>query len=200
MAVNIEEVLAAILFPTKPIKYNRVSKFCKTNFDCCRYFCTHKMPNRSSKIKAAFLLTVFALNTVVGFACASFGIFHQAHHHDGQAVSPKHDHNHHEGSHKSNHAHKHQHGKAQHHQHPAKGEKDGDDCCSDSVVSLQKIDKTPSRSIEAPNSEFVAAFVLAYLIASPLSVAEGDSFPQYVRWRVPTTIQDLRIVIQSFQI
>lgn len=153
------------------------------------------MYSRRYKIKAAFLLFVFALNTVVSFACSTSGVLHKLHH-KADAESTAHQHK--SNSHKHQHSHSHkQDGK---HNHSDKDQKGKDDCCSNNVVSLQKADKSVSRSIEAPNVSFVSAFLLSYFSLPNSLVQENTFFPDDIRRRLPTTIQDLRIVIQSFQI
>jgi hypothetical protein len=146
-------------------------------------------------IKAFILLLVFAFNTIVAFACSSSGAFHRFHHDSDMQTESKgepgdHHKGHHEDADQPDKGHNHE-------KHTDDGE---DNCCSKSAVSFQKADKSPSRTIEAPSSGFVSAFFVTYLSYSLGAFKECTVFPPHVRWRSPATIQDLRIVIQSFQI
>ena len=142
--------------------------------------------------KAILLLIVFSLNTVVSFACSFGGMFHEFHHKVSSTTEPKH--SHHEG-------HKHDHGKSSEQKHDSETPVDSkDNCCSLSVVEMQKLDKSISRSIEAPNLIFIISFAAAYSEFFSLPALQQAVFPDFVRWRPPPTIQDLRIIIQSFQI
>lgn len=141
--------------------------------------------------KALLLLIVFSMNTMVSFACSFSSLFHEFHHHNS-SVTVSHQHN--DGV---KHAHKHN---GHHHDTSDSEKKSQKDCCSESVVAVEKVEKAVSRSIEAPSAFFLKALLASYtdlfkLITEPKVVTK-----HYNRWRVPTTIQDLRIVIQSFQI
>lgn len=149
--------------------------------------------------KALLLAIVFSLNTVVSFACSFSNLFHGMHHHKAAAPTEhKHSGNHHSKVEKAEHHHD---SKAEHKHddHSSKDSKD-DDCCSKSVAEIEKAEKAVSKTIEAPNAIFVTSFFAAYSHLFPLSTTSNTSFTHYVRWRLTATIQDLRIVIQSFQI
>ncbi len=75
-----------------------------------------------------------------------------------------------------------------------------DDCCSKSVIEIEKAEKAVSRTIEAPHAIFVTSLFAAYSELFSLTAIDKVSLTHIVRWRLPATIQDLRIVIQSFQI
>ena len=142
--------------------------------------------------KALILLVVFSSNTLISFACSYSNLFHSSHHHTTPAKK-KHQHSdsHHEHDHSAN-----------HHDESNKTESN-ESCCSTSVVALHKAEKAISRYIDAPIAPFVNHFIFGFVISyidifhlhpkDTLSIHEN-------RWRAPTTIQDLRIVIQSFQI
>jgi len=147
--------------------------------------------------KALLLLTVFSLNTVVSFACSSSRLFHDLHHKNNTSTIENKKPDGHSHSHSN--AHKHDHSKPSEHQHDP-SEKSDDDCCSNSVVAFEKVDKSVSRIIEAPNVHFIALFNAFYFTTSSLVSPEKIDIPRHIRWRLPATIQDLRIVIQSFQI
>jgi hypothetical protein len=168
----------------------------------------------SIKIKAAFLLVVFALNTVVGFAC-SLGV-------DMGFNSPQHD----KGSKGSVHIHKdgkvhvhksapdkpagslhtHKDGKAHEHKAaPAKGHPTADqssskkdDCCKGKVVKLQTADKNLQYTKATVS---VPVFILpkAYTKTVLLKIIRPDLQP-YIACHFHPPPRDIRIDIQSFQI
>lgn len=148
--------------------------------------------------KALLLFTVFSLNTVVSFACSLGGLFHNLHHGSTATSTASHHVNHHDhkGGHKHNHASKHQHDNQLETENSTK-----DDCCSNNVIEIEKVEKSLSRTIEAPSVVFLTSLLTTYSsIFQAFPVQDPIFYPDSVRWRVPTTIQNLRIVIQSFQI
>lgn len=140
-------------------------------------------------IKAFLLITVFGLNTVVSSACSLSKAFHQAHHHRSEAAQ---NHEHADGT---NHDHKHN---ASHHHKTQKN----DDCCSKTSVKFNKLDKSTTQTLELPSTQMPVVLLtdIYYNTLSLLSRNANQSLMSYFRWRLPSTIQDLRIVIQSFQI
>lgn len=154
--------------------------------------------SRQTYYKALLLLIVFSLNTVVSFACSFGGVFHNFHHRGSVAM----EHNHNSpGKHAHGTAHKEDHDKKPAHTHDAEspGDKKGD-CCSDQVTELQKLDKSVSRNIEAPHLNFITVFIASYSELFFFQAGKQDLQPHKIRWRPTATIQDLRIIIQSFQI
>ena len=144
--------------------------------------------------KALFLLIVFSLNTVVSFACSTSDLFHNSHHSKIQRSTTQ-THQHEDKSHGH-----HKHGRHSHEQENNQPNNDDDNCCSSYIITLAKIEKSIARIIEFPApviTPFFAEFT-ALLLANLWK--EKTFFPDYIRWRPPATIQDLRIVIQSFQI
>lgn len=137
------------------------------------------------------LLIVFSMNTLVSFACSASNLFHELHHHN-TAASKAH---HHEGQ--SSHVHDHS---GNHHSDGDDRQDGNSDCCSNSVVEIQKVEKSVSRNIVAPSIVEVTSFFPAYSALLSLQGNESPSYPRHIRWRIPATIQDLRIKIQSFQI
>lgn len=148
--------------------------------------------------KALLLTLVFSLNTIVSFACSFSNLLHGIHHHEtatAPAAEHQHSHNHHSSG-----SDKHEHDDQQH-QHSAGTSREAkDDCCSESVVEIEKVEKAVSRSIEAPQALFIASFFATYASLFQIDTIEDASIPTYIRWRLSATIPDLRIVIQSFQI
>jgi hypothetical protein len=162
---------------------------------------------RSIKIKAATLLTVFALNTVIAFAC-SVGLkmgYNDQHHHEEKKEEKSHTHshghshdvgaNHHENPAGSHH---HDKGTAAHHHEEDKPTED--DCCTGSAIKFQAEDKKlqQSQNIQVKVPVFVSLLSAFYgLEIAPLETITATSkliIPQY--YPPP----DIRIVIQSFQI
>lgn len=144
--------------------------------------------NTSIKIKALFLLTVFALNTVVGFACA-MGVdmgFNTEHHNNESKPT----------------VHVHKDGKA--HQHNKKTEKDNHNkkgnCCNDQVLKFQNLDKTLKQSTKslavAPDYSIKISAVYG------LEIYKASSKPT-LKYIIPLSHPpppDIRVLIQSFQI
>ncbi len=163
--------------------------------------------NTTIKLKAAFLLMVFALNTIVGFACA-VGVnmgFNSKHHHDKEeategVVHVRKDgskHVHHEKTESDNHDKSHRHDEASN-QHKSGGDKDN--CCNDKVKNFQQLDKSVPTSVNVIHPVFFTAFLASYYNINilPHSDIVKDIKP-FVRSYHPP-IPDIRIAIQSFQI
>ena len=134
----------------------------------------------SIKLKAAFLLLVFALNTVVGFACSmGVNMGFNSHHHDEAPV-----HIHADGKRHQHHQHEHPHGK--------------DNCCNDAVVKFQQVDKN-----RAPGTQ-AAPDAIAILFSSSFSINNVTiAAPAYARRIIRNYYPpppDIRIFIQSFLI
>ena len=155
--------------------------------------------------KALLLLVVFSLNTLVSFACSFGGVFHDFHHQTNPSTEHKHpgDYKHSDNKHKHDHkgSDKHAHDKDSDHKHDSRPSGDQENnCCSDSVVALQMTEKLVSSSIQVPGIVFATTFIGVYFDIFSIQFQRKTCFPDNIRWRPPTTIQDLRIVIQSFQI
>lgn len=149
--------------------------------------------------KALLLTIVFSLNTVVSFACSFSNLFHSFHHHKmEEATEHKHAGNHHPTK---NDGHKHHHNKVTEHHHDTGSQKqDDDNCCSNKVIEIEKVDKAVSRTIAAPDVIFLTSLFVSYTELYNLLKQHSNVLQHHIRWRHPTTIPDLRIVIQSFQI
>ena len=155
----------------------------------------------SIKIKAAFLLIVLALNTVVGFACA-MGVhmgFNAPHHEEENAGSVTvHVHANGKKHHHTASSNRHNNNETTHKHNKKKGEKEG--CCNDEVLKFQNLDKQVNQnakiSIVAPVlTSYIAAFWgidLVTLLTDP---------PQKLRVRFfyPPP-PDILISIQKFQV
>jgi len=160
---------------------------------------------RKYKIIAATLLTVFSLNTVVGFAC-SVGIdmgFNSKHHHDEKATEAvvhihsdgkKHVHYGKKKDHNTTKSHHHDQATNQH-----KSDKKKDNCCNDEVTKFTQVDKAVPQSLKLIHPAFLIAFLdIFYNDSLPSSVIVKD-IKQFVRNYHPP-ISNIRIAIQSFQI
>ena len=127
---------------------------------------------RTIQIKAAFLMIVFSLNTIIGFSCAvgmDMG-FNTKHHHD-EATNNHHDSK--EG--KSN-------------------------CCNDGVLKFSQMDKSVPGSVSIVNPIFFTSFIFTFYNSDNLfSSLETPSIKYFVRSHHPP-IPDIRVAIQSFQI
>jgi len=140
------------------------------------------------RLKAALLMFVFSLNTIIGFACA-VGVkmgFNDRHH--DMEVQEVH-------VHKDGKVHLHKKSSHGHHKKHSK-----DDCCNDTVVKLSKDDKSvpPSNAVAAPlNATPYFIYFFSHNISYPSQVNRAIKY--YVRNYHPP-IPDIRIAIRSFQI
>jgi len=157
--------------------------------------------NRSIQLKAAFLLIVFSLNTIVGFACST-GIdmrFNTKHHHEETTEASVHVHA--DGKKHMHHkeASNHPHDKAANDYHKSKDEKDN--CCNDGVIKIIQLDKAVPQSVNVVLHPvfFTALLSSFYYIDTLYSSYVNTSIKHFVRSYHPP-IPDIRIAIQSFQI
>jgi len=162
--------------------------------------------NQSIKLKAVFLLIVFSLNTVVGFACA-LGVdmgFNSKHHHEDEATQAV-VHVHADGN---KHVHQekkesHSHGKSHHHDQANNQKKTGnekDNCCNDKVTKFEQLDKSVPNSLSTINPVFFVALVSSFYNIDVLFTSQlAPNIKQFVRSYHPP-IPNIRIAIQSFQI
>ena len=149
--------------------------------------------------RALFLLLVFSLNTIVGFAC-SIGIdmgYNSSHHQPGSCESHPKTH-----SHKSDQ--KHSREISPGHQHKHAGE-EGDtpyDCCANDVTRFIQLDKAIVKNnlnLQAPI--FCVAFTSSFIQPSLNEPTLANSQrSQFVRRSCSIYDTDIRIAIQSFQI
>ena len=151
--------------------------------------------NSSIQFKAAFLLLIFSLNMVVGFACA-IGVdmeFNTAHHHDLDAVKV---HTHADGK-------KHEHHNKVNEHHEKKNntkneEKEG--CCNDAVVKISQTDKAFPQSNTVVQAIFFSTFIASFYNIDIFSFSQIAGNPKYFLQNYHPPIADIRIAIQSFQI
>jgi hypothetical protein len=137
------------------------------------------------KLKAAFLLVVFSVNTIVGFACA-IGIdmgFNSSHHHEEKELtvhqSPKHN-KIETGNDKSN--------------------EDNDNCCHNKVANIAQSDKSLPQYYSGINPFFFTLFVSFFYNINSLTTSQVVINIRYFYRSYHPPISDIRIAIQSFQI
>ena len=159
---------------------------------------------QKNKIKALFLLSVFSLNTVVGFAC-SVGVdmgFNSKHHHAEETTEPV-VHIHKDGKEHIHYEKKsgHDHRKSHHHDQASgnKSKEDKDNCCNDEVLQILQLDKSVPQSLNIIHPIFLTAFFDAFYNVPLPSLDIVKNIKQFVRSYHPP-IPDIRIAIQSFQI
>ncbi len=157
------------------------------------------------KLIAAFFLTVFSLNTILGFAC-SIGVdmgYNNKHHHKNKhhqeddqehALAPNfHNHSQKSTSHQKSGVNSHR------HEQETPGQ---DDCCNKNAVEFQQVDKSLSHAAKINISTPVILLISQYAYSvSLLHFINNDTGKQYyfVRSDHPP-IPDIRVAIQSFQI
>ncbi len=171
--------------------------------------------NKSIKFKAAFLLLVFGLNTVVGFACA-LGLdmgFNTPHHkektkdpaihvhadgkkhvHQKEPVAPK-VHVHANGK-------KHEHAAApavQHHEEKKVHGKEKDDCCNDDVLKFQNLDKNLAQKAKTIVDAPVLLIILTTIFQLNISQAVATPLLPVVRYLFPPP-PNILIAIHRFQV
>lgn len=146
--------------------------------------------NKSIQIKAAILLIVFSLNTVVGFACAvGLDMGFNSHHHGESAIEVSENH-HLDKSHHQDEANIHQHQK----------NNDKDNCCNDGVMKFQQFDKNIATSFSLISPEFFTSFLASFYHIDLFSSNNRISaIKNFIRRHHPP-IPDIRVAIQSFQI
>ena len=152
--------------------------------------------NISIQLKAAFLLGVFALNTVVGFAC-SLGVdmgFNTSHHdQEATEISVP---NHADGK-------KHEHyneSVKHHHEENNVSKKEKGDCCNDKVIKFQSLDKSLNQNAKASVDAPVFAAIISTFLAIDVFKISMAYPPKYkTRFFYPPP-PDIRIAIRSFQI
>lgn len=157
------------------------------------------MIRRSIQFKAAFLMVVFSLNTVIGFACA-VGIdmgFNTSHHHDEEATKTS-IHVHADGK---KHIH---HEAAKHHDETDKDHHKSDgknNCCNDKVIKFNEVDKSASHSLNTSiNPAFFTTFLASFYSINVLYTSYINTGINYFVRSYHPPISDIRIKVQSFQI
>ena len=154
---------------------------------------------RSIQYKAAVLMIVFSLNTLIGFACA-IGIdmgFNTEHHHAEKSTEAP-DHTHNYGNKHVPHQEVKGHEDADNDHHQKEG---SDNCCNHKVVQFNEIDKCASHSLTGTISPvFSAIFLASFFYMNIVYTSYIDSGINYFVRSYHPPIPDIRIAIQSFQI
>ena len=145
---------------------------------------------KSIQLKAAFLVIVFSLNTVIGFACTvGLDMGFNSHHHEESAIEVSE--NHHQDK-------SHHHDEADVHHHQTNNDKDN--CCNNEVMKFQQVDKAVASSITLIIPVFFTSLLASFYNINILSSNNRISgIKHFVRSHHPP-IPDIRIAIQSFQI
>lgn len=151
--------------------------------------------NISIQLKAALLLIVFSLNTVIGFACAmGVDMGFNTHHHEQEETIKTTTHDHADGT-----LHKHHHEAVKQH-HNAKEDSKKDDCCNDKVIKFQNVDKNvAAKTIVTPPAEFVA-IITTYIGIDLHHFAKVSSLQKDLITLFYPPPQEILISIQKFQI
>lgn len=145
--------------------------------------------NRSIQLKAAFLLVVFSLNTLVGFACTmGLNMGFNSNHHKEEAVKVQ-IHTHKDGK-------KHEHKNPQHSHKESSNKKD--DCCKEKVVKLQIADKNLDYS--KPVIIQPVTYLPGIFYQLPLYTLVTANLQEFIACQFHPPPRDIRIDIQSFQI
>ena len=162
--------------------------------------------NTSIKLKAALLLMVFSLNTIVGFACA-IGVdmgFNSKHHHEDESSEAvvhvhidgkKHVHQNKKENYSYDKSHHHDESQSQ-----IQSSNEKDNCCNCKVTKFEQLDKSLPNLLNRINPLFFVSLVSSFhnfdvFFASQLA----PNVRQFVRSYHPP-IPNIRIAIQSFQI
>ncbi|HYF30224.1 MAG TPA: hypothetical protein VD993_03800 [Chitinophagaceae bacterium] len=140
------------------------------------------------RIKALFLLVVFSMNTLLGFACSiGVDLGYNTKHHKQDASSLKNEADHDCGG-------------VEHETTANTSPVNTHDCCKDEVLKFNLSDKSPSPTIKinAPNHT-TFSIVASYIIQS-FTIEDVPSNHYYVRSDHPPIFRDIRISIHSFRI
>ncbi|MEO7393518.1 MAG: hypothetical protein ABIU11_01170 [Chitinophagaceae bacterium] len=153
------------------------------------------------KIKAALLVTVFSLNTVLGFACSiGLDMSYNKYHHEEEEVAKVSVHKHIDGKkhHHENEPKKSHHDEPEANHHDKKGSSEKDDCCTNDVLKFQQLDKNLAGKTGIDIPVFIAIIGIQFGI-DILNEVQSSS-PKYIASYFHPPPPDIRIAIQSFQI
>ncbi len=151
--------------------------------------------NISIQIKAALLLIVFSINTVLGFACAmEIDMGFNTHHHDEEEVPQTIIH-----VHAQNNKEHHYDEIAKHH-HDSKEDSEKGGCCNDGVMKFQSLDKSLSQNGNCTIN--VPLFVAMHSNYFGIQISKQPQvyYQKYIFDFFHPPSPDIRILIQSFQI
>lgn len=152
--------------------------------------------NISIQLKAAILLIVFSMNTVIGFVCA-IGVdmgFNNKHHHDDGNATEAADYVHADGK-------KHQHhDEATKHHHDSKEGSEKGGCCNDAVIKFQNLDKNLNPNNNSAISIPVFAAILTSFFGLAIFTKEQVPNQKHIAQLFHPPPPGIRVLIQSFQI
>ncbi len=153
---------------------------------------------RTIQLKAVFLLIVFSLNTIIGFACAvGLDMGFNSNHHE-EEVTKSTGHVHADGK-----KHNHRNEVKDHHDEKVKDHHEGnnkDNCCNDHVTKIVQQDKAIVSSISINTPICSTTFITGFYNVDALLAAGINSHIKYLVRRHHPPIPDIRVAIQSFQI
>lgn len=158
------------------------------------------MRSKSSiQLKAAFLMIVFGLNTIVGFACAVGMNFSSGPHHEEEQTGTVHIHS--DGS-------KHVHGIDDAKSEKQSKDKSGKDhnkkaeqeCCTETISKFDQLDKVPSSKIAFTEPSLVLSITSAFSNINLFYTSYIDTGIKYFVRSYHPPIHNIRVAIQSFQI
>jgi len=147
----------------------------------------------SIQLKAALLLIVFSMNTIIGFACAiGIDMKFSSKHHDEEQIIKTPVHIHADGK-KHDH-----HNKAEKHSHEEKKTNEKDNCCNDKVVKLQISEKniTAKTIIDMP---VFLAIISTYLVIDLSDIIKAFPPKNIKRFFYPPP-PNILVSIQKFQV
>jgi hypothetical protein len=152
------------------------------------------------KVKAMLLITVFSLNTVVGFACA-MGLnmgYNTSHHTDVATETSVHVHADGKKHHHNNQPKKSQHDEPVANHHPKKEASKKDDCCTGKILKFQQLDKNlaAKANIDMPMFVEILSTFFGFDSFKPVQAISSKYIALYFHPPPP----DIRIAIQRFQI
>ncbi len=153
---------------------------------------------KSLQLKAAILLIVFSLNTLIGFACSvGLDMGFNSHHHEEELTEAA-DHMHADSK-----KHLHHNVASDHHSDKIKAhheKSDKDNCCNGPVTKIAQQDKAIASSISVISPVFFTALISSFYNVDALLSNGADSHIKYLVKRHHPPIPDIRVAIQSFQI
>jgi ABC-type nickel/cobalt efflux system permease component RcnA len=153
---------------------------------------------RTIQLKAVFLLIVFSLNIIIGFACAvGLDMGFNSNHHE-EAVTKSTEHVHADGK-----KYHHKNEVKDHHDEKVKDHHEGnekDNCCNDHVTKIVKQDKAIASSISINTPICSTIFITGFYNVDAMLAAGINSHIKYLVRRHHPPIPDIRVAIRSFQI
>jgi hypothetical protein len=140
------------------------------------------------RLKALFLLVVFSMNTLLGFACSiGVDLGYNTNHHKREASSAKNEEDHDCDSLEDETA-------------ANTSPVNTHDCCKDEVLKFNLSDKSPSSTVKIDAPFHTALSIVALYITQSFTIEDVPSNHYYVRSDHPPISEDIKIFIHSFQI